>query len=381
MSQKKSRKWAILAILAVICAQLLDGAFLLVMRELTNSATLAVSDNFTTESLNSLWFWAIVFPSLHFFIENIWRLSGFSRMRLITGSEATVSKDLFEYLIGHSRSYFNSKFAGSIVNKIGNASRGIQSMFSNILWQFYPLMIGLIVNLVIVTSIDWKLGAMFITWIGMFLAFNYYMVRKKQHLSYAVAKTGSELKGKMVDTVSNIATVHANAHQEFERTFVGTFIEEYRKKHMKSWIASEWILFANGLLLSIFIFVMIAITISVMKDSKETIGSLVLVVSMVVDLARSLFFIGHKMTDAIDDHSQIEEGLNELIVPYDITDCPNAKTLKTTKGHLTFKDVSFNFGKTKVFDNFNLEIKAGEKVSEIKSHSSLKMFLYSTERS
>jgi ATP-binding cassette subfamily B protein len=107
---------------------------------------------------------------------------------------------------------------------------------------------------------------------------------------------------------------------------------------------------------------MIAITISVMKNSEETIGSLVLVVSMVVDLARSLFFIGHKMTDAIDDYSQIEEGLNELIVPYDITDSPNAKTLKTTKGHLTFRDVSFNFGKTKVFDNFNLEIKAGEKV-------------------
>lgn len=359
---KKSRKWAILAMLAVTCAQLLDGAFLLVMRELTDSATAAVSSGFSDVSLRSLWFWVIVFPLIYFLIENVWRLSGFSGMRLITGSEATVSKDLFKYLIEHSRAYFNSKFAGSLVNKIGNASRGVQSMFSNILWQFYPLIIGLIVNLVIVTSIDWRLGAMFVTWIAMFLAFNYYMVRKKQHLSFAVAATGSEMKGKMVDTVSNIATVHANAHHEYERDFVGMFIEEYRIKHLKSWMASEWILFANGLLLSIFVFGMIAITIFVMKNSSATLGSLVLVVSMVVDLTRSLFFIGHKMTDAIDDYSQIEEGLNELIVPYDIVDKAGAKNLAKSKGHLVFKDVSFSFGKTVVFDKFCLEVKAGEKV-------------------
>lgn len=358
----RSRKWAILAMLAVTCAQLLDGAFLLVMRELTDSASNAVASGFSDATLHSLWFWVIVFPVLYFLIENVWRLSGFSGMRLITESEATVSTNLFKYLIEHSRSYFNTKFAGALVNKIGNATRGINSMFSNILWQFYPLLIGLIVDVVIVVTIDKMLGVLFVVWICVFLYFNYYIVRKKQHLSYAVAKSGSELKGKMVDTVSNIATVHANAHHKYESDFVGMFIQEYRKKHLKSWTVSEWILFANGLLLSIFVFGMISITILVMKNSNATLGSLVLIISMVVDLTRSLFFIGHKMTDAIDDYSQIEEGLGELIVPYDITDKPGAKKLIKTKGHLIFDDVSFSFGKTVVFDKFSLEVKAGEKI-------------------
>ena len=147
---KKSRKWAILAMLAVTCAQLLDGAFLLVLRALTDSATNAVASDFSDVAMDSLWFWVIAFPLIYFIIENVWRLSGVSGMRLITESEATVARDLFKYLIGHSRAYFNRKFAGSLVNKISNASRGISSMFSNILWQFYPLIIGLIVNVVIV---------------------------------------------------------------------------------------------------------------------------------------------------------------------------------------------------------------------------------------
>jgi ATP-binding cassette subfamily B protein len=348
--------------LEVTCAQLLDGAFLLVLRELTDSATNAVASDFSETSLDSLWFWVIVFPVIYFVIENVWRLSGFSGMRLITGSEATVSTDLFKYLIEHSRAYFNSKFAGSLVNKIGNATRGISNMFSNILWQFYPLMIGLIVDVVIVVSIDKILAGVFVIWIGIFLSFNFYIVKKKQHLSFAVAKAGSEMKGKMVDTVSNIATVHANARHKYESDFVGTFIEKYRIKHLKSWLASEWILFANGLLLAIFVFGMVSVTILVMKNSQATIGSLVLIISMVVDLTRSLFFIGHKMTDAIDDYSQIEEGLSELIVPYDITDKPDAKNLANSKGHLVFKNVSFSFGNTVVFDKFCLEVRAGEKI-------------------
>jgi len=359
---KKSRKWAILAVLAVTCAQLLGGVFFLVLRALTDSATNAVASGFSEASLNSLWFWVIVFPLLYFLIENVWRLSGLSGMRLITESEATVAKDLFEYLIEHSRAYFNRKFAGSLINKISNASRGVESMFSNILWQFYPLIIGLIVDVAIVVSIDKMLGVMFVAWVIVFLSFNYYIVKKKQHLSFAVARAGSEVKGKMVDTVSNIATVHANAHLKFEREFVGTFIEEYRKKHLKSWMASEWILFANGVLLSIFVFGMIAITIFVMKSGYVTLGSLVLVISMVVSLTHDLFFVGHKMTDAIDDYSRIEEGLTELVVPYDITDKAGAKKLAKSKGHLVFKNVSFSFGKTVVFDKFCLEVSAGEKV-------------------
>ncbi len=359
---KKSRKWSTLAILAVTFAQVLDGAFLLVLRELTDSATTAVSAGFDEKSLNSLWVWVIVFPSLYFFTESVWRISGFSGMRLVTDSEKNVSSELFKYLIEHSRSYFNSKFAGSLVNKVGNATKGISSMFSNVLWQFYPLIVNLIVNLVLVLSIDKMLGLIFIVWVTVFLCFNFYLVKKKQHLSFAVASAGSESKGKMVDTVSNIATVHANASHKYELNFVGGFLEQYRKKHLKSWMASEWILFINGLLLAIFVFGMLSVTILAMKNSDVTLGSLVLIISMTVSLMQSLFFIGHKMTDAIDDYSQIEEGLRELIIPYSITDKSGAKKLSKSKGHIVFKDVSFKFGKTVLFNNFSLEVKAGEKI-------------------
>lgn len=359
---KKSRKWAILALLAVTLAELLEGGMLLILREMTDSATNAVENGFSDASLGWLWIWVIAYPVGYFLTENAWRLSGFSGMRLVTQSESNASRDLFKYLLEHSRAYFNSKFAGALVNKIGHVSRGVDHMICTILWQYYPLLIGLVIDFVIVSFIDFRLGLMLSAWIVVFLSLNYYMVRRKQHLSYAVAMAGSTLKGKMVDTISNIAAVHANAYHRFERDFVGKYIKTYQKKHLQSWTASEWILLANGALLAVFVFGMISITIHLMKNSGATLGSLVLVISMTLSLMRSLFFIGAKMTDTIDDYGRIDEGLNELIVPYEVTDKPNAKKLQKIKGNIIFDKVFFCFENTTVFDNFSLDIKAGQKV-------------------
>jgi ATP-binding cassette, subfamily B, bacterial len=359
---KKSRKWAVLAMLAVTCAELMEGAFLLILRELTDAATYAIEQDFTPATMNSLWLWVIALPVGFFVIESTWRMSGFSGMRLITQSEAHSTRSLFKYLIDHSRAYFNTKFAGSLVNKIGHATRGIDSMFSSILWNFYPLFLGLLIDIVIVVSIDYRLGLMLSSWIIVFLGFNYIMVRRKQHLSYANAKTNSEMKGKMVDTIGNIAAVHANASHSFERKYVDRYIQNRQESHLKSWVASEWILFMNGLLLAVFIFGMIGITIYLVKNEMASLGSLVLVISMTLSLTHSLFFIGHKMTDTIDDYSQIDEGLSELLVPYEVEDKDNAKRLGKVKGHINFKKVFFKFDNTVIFDDFSLKIEAGQKV-------------------
>ncbi len=359
---KKSRKWATFAILAVTVAEIMDGVMLLILRELTDSATAAVDSGFGIMDSYWLWFWVIVLPITHFIIENIWRMSGYFGMRLITKSEENSSRDLFEYLIEHSRAYFSSKFSGSLVNKIGHATRGVDHMFSSILWHYYPLLIGLAIDLVIVSSVDYTLGLMFSGWVAVFLVANVFMVKKKQHLSYANAQASSLMKGKMVDTVSNIAAVHANASHAYERKYVNRYIADRQKKHLASWMASEWILFVNGAMLALFAFGMFSITIWLMKNEMASLGSLVLIMTMTFGLMRSLFFIGASMTETIDQYSQIEEGLYELLVPYEVVDRLGAKNIKSTLGDIDFNDVSFKFDSTTVFDHFNLNIKAGQKV-------------------
>ncbi|PIQ78703.1 ABC transporter ATP-binding protein [Candidatus Peregrinibacteria bacterium CG11_big_fil_rev_8_21_14_0_20_46_8] len=358
----ESRRLVLGSIAAVFAGALLGGAFHLTIKELTDAAVIASEQNFSSTSLRTLWLWIIALPFIYFISETVWRISGFLGMRIITNSRAHTEKMLFQYLIDHSINYFNNRFAGALINKIGNASAGIESMFGAFLWQFLPVILQIIIDTAILLFINVWLGLALIAWTILFVSLNYWMVRKKKHLSYAVAESGSIMRGAMVDTVTNIAIVHATGHHEYERKFIWNYIHDVQRKHLKSWRASEWILFANGILIAIFMLGMLAITIWLISIGATSIGSLVLIITMIIGLQGSLFFIGSKMTNTIDDYSQIQEALMELIIPYEIRDRSGAVALSETQGTIEFANISFAYNGHPVFQNFSLRIEAGQKI-------------------
>ena len=61
--------------------------------------------------------------------------------------------------------------------------------------------------------------------------------------------------------------------------------------------------------------------------------------------------------------SYIQAGLEPFYTPHEIENASDAQTLKVKKGEIEFKDVGFAYPEQKrIFDKFNLKIKAGEKV-------------------
>lgn len=61
---------------------------------------------------------------------------------------------------------------------------------------------------------------------------------------------------------------------------------------------------------------------------------------------------------------QIEEGLKELLVPFEIVDDPEASELVATEGEIIFSQVDFTYGAEdeSIFRDLDLTIKAGEKL-------------------
>jgi len=61
-------------------------------------------------------------------------------------------------------------------------------------------------------------------------------------------------------------------------------------------------------------------------------------------------------------YGEIEEGLEEVVVPLEIIDEPNALKLQANGGKVDWQNVTFEYGENKVFDNFNLTIKPGQRI-------------------
>lgn len=360
MVSKPYRKWAFAAMTAVLIATVASRGMTYVVKLLTDSA-IAFGQGLANAA--DVWQWVSLFPALYIANEVIWRSSGFCGMRWITGAVAEANRRLFGYLSDHSATYFSDRHAGALVNKISNASSGIERLIGQWLWQFLSLIVGLISDVYLNYLAHPYFALALLAWMTIYIPLNVFFVSRLHRLSFAYAESSSQLKGKMVDSTSNVDTVQYTGSVEYEKSHIGNQIGHQRVTHLKEWWWSEWVLVTNGVLLGVFILTMLAFGMWLIESGEISVGSMVMVIMIVIALEQRMFFLGQSMTQAVSFYGQVSEGLKELLEPHEIVDRPDAKALEVTKAAIEFRDIDFSYRGKRVFrGDFNLRIEGGEKV-------------------
>ncbi len=352
--------WVIGAMAAVLFATAISRASTYVVKFITDDV---VAFGQGMVSADAIWRWAIIFPGIWFVNELIWRMSGFCGMRWITGAVAESNRRLFGYLSEHSANYFSDRHAGALVNKISNASSGVERITAEWLWQFQPLIISMIVDVYLTYIAHPFFMYALLAWMAVYVPLNVLFVSKLHRLSFAYAESSSLLKGKMVDSTSNVDTVQYTGSVDYEKRHIGTHIHGQRTSHLAEWWWSEWILVTNGFLLSIFAFAMFALAMYLIVSGQISVGTLILIILVVIELEHRMFFLGQHMTQAVSYYGQVNEGLKELLEPHEIVDKQAAKPLIVRNGRIDFEKLDFSYRGNRVFyGNFDLRIEGGEKV-------------------
>jgi ABC-type multidrug transport system fused ATPase/permease subunit len=352
--------WAIASMAAVLVATAASRVMTYTLKLLTDAA-IAFGEG--RGDVAEIWRFALLFPAVYLANELVWRASGFCGMRWITGAVAEASRRLFSYLSDHSATYFADRFAGALVNKVANAATGTERLLSQWLWQFFPWIVGLVADLWIAQLAHPYFALALLAWVAVYVPVNVFWVSRLHKLSFAYAEASSRLRGKMVDTTSNIDTVQLTGEAAHERQHVGESIGEQRVSHLREWWWSEWLLVTNGVLLAAFILSMLAIGMALIARGAISVGSLVMVVTVVIALEQRMFFLGQNLTQAVSYHGQVAEGLEELLQPHEITDRRDAVPLVVDRAGIRFERLSFSYRNARVFGgDFDLEIPGGQKV-------------------
>ena len=222
---------------------------------------------------------------------------------------------------------------------------------------------GNLMNSAGITNRIYNFALALVAWTIVYLPVNVYGVSRLHRLSFAYAEASSQLRGKMVDTTANIDIVQHTGEGAFERRHVGESIGFQRASHLREWWWSEWLLVANGLMLAAFMVAMFGIGMRLITQGRISVGSLVMVVTVVIALEQRMFFLGQNLTQAVSYHGQVSEGLAELLQPHEITDRPGATQLVVRNAQIRFQALDFSYKNARVFaGDFDLAIQGGEKV-------------------
>ena len=283
-------------------------------------------------------------------------------MRTSTGLNKTTTDFLAEYVLQHSHSYFTNRFAGSIMTKLGNVVGGFSQVLPELFWTHLTALVSFLVTVGFLVFIDPVSATIFVLLAVVLVWYNRRLAPKKSQLSRAHAASKTKLNGRTIDIIGNVSAVRQYAQLGEEFSVLKDLTNDRRIKNARNWMYTEKMLLVNSVILFVFAFgLFLSLSYSWQSGGVST-GELVFVLSLISQVTGTLIFIGRAINGTAEAFGEIEEGLEDVLIDYEIVDQPGSKLLLIEHSEIAWQQVTFEYGKNKVFNDFNLTIPAGQRL-------------------
>lgn len=356
---KLYRWWALISFVLVVIAQTLGSISAYILKELVD----AVSSGATHEDqVSALFMWGIIYIVVLVVMYACWRGSGIVGLRWVARASAYSYKQLYRYLTLHSHAYFTNRFAGALSNKISNVADNVTRMLDNILWNYTPGIISILVGNALLYSVSVYAGLTFSLLIVLLFFLNLFLVKRRRVHVIAHANASSVFRGGGVDLLTNVANMRQFATRELEIDRLWGLIKDRMHKEVKRELSAELGMILNNILVVIALLLIMLVTYRAFAAGTMTTGDVVLVITVLFNTSYLLIFIGNMLNSFIRHYGEVEEGLEEVVVPHEIVDPEDAKELSVKEGEVVFRNVSFSHDTKPVFTDFNIKVKAGTRV-------------------
>ncbi len=318
----------------------------------------------------------LLYPTVVFMESNMWRLSGVLGMQWSIHVRQHTSDLLTAYTLDHGHEYFSNRFAGSLLNKIGNVVSGVEAYVHDFLWTILGMVVSILVTLYYLFTVDTTVAWLFVLLLFVLIVVNVHLMKRKKLLSREQAQIGSGLRGRIADMIGNASVIRQYVGKTAEVAAMKVISVRWRQAQRKSWLYSEVTQWLNSFILFIFFASMMYVLILGWGGDTTSVAELVFVIALISSLTGRLVFVGRVLNGLAKTHGEVEEGLSEILQPHEIQDESDA-TLRVEQGDIDIQSISFNYGENTIFKDISLKILSGERVGLVGSSGAGKSTLVS----
>lgn len=287
--------------------------------------------------------------------------------KVIPHIRSLVIKDTFDYVNKQSISYFANEMTGNISNKFNQLQNSVAEFFmhaSNILFDLCYLL----VNIAILFYVNWILGVAVILWTVLIVYCGKYFGLKRAELSRKTSSEQSLSNARIVDSIANYSEIKSFANFKYERINLLKVLRKWRHAETYEQKQRNMIMMSLGLI-SVFSGAFFSFFALVLFYNKQLdLTGFIFVLTIITRFSGLAFGVNWAVNNLSRVFGVIKSALETLAVEPEITDSANAKELHAKKAEITFENVVFAYQNGDIiFSDFNLKIKAGEKVGIVGS--------------
>ena len=174
-----------------------------------------------------------------------------------------------------------------------------------------------------------------------------------------------------VDSLLNFETVKYFNNEAFEAKRYDVALAKYERAARKSWLTLTALNAAQAATIAIGLTVLMWLAAAEVAGGRMSVGDLVLVNTMLLQLYTPLSFLGMMYRDVKQALTDMEKMFALMDIPLDVSDAPEAKVLATSEliskgASIQFKDVGFAYDERRqILKNLSFTVPAGKNVAVV----------------
>lgn len=277
-----------------------------------------------------------------------------------------VGLQVFNYVHALSLRFHLSRQTGGMTRDIERGTRGIQSLISYSLYSIIPTLIELLMVLGYFFFV-YNLWFVVITLIALtcYIVFTIVVTEWRTNFRRQMNDLDSKANQRAVDSLINFETVKYFGNEQYEAIRYDDNLKKYAQAAVKSQKSLALLNFGQQTIIGIGLICILGLASSGVAKGTMTIGDLVLVNVLMIQLYIPLNFLGVLYREMKQSLADIDRMFALLEAHQEVADKPNALPLVVESPalgpHVIFKEVSFHYeANRQILNQVSFEILPGQ---------------------
>jgi len=321
---------------------------------------------------------SVIVPASLFLLYGVLRLTSslfnevrdavFARVRF--RAMRRLSNKVLTHLHKLSLRYHLERRTGNVVRDLERGTNSISQILNYLVFNIVPTFAEFILVAFILLG-RYEVKFAFITFVTVFIyiGFTLMVTEWRMHFRHKMNALDSESNGQAVDSLINYETVKYFNNENFEVNRYDATLSSWEDAAVTSQTSMSILNFGQGAIIAVGLTLIMLNAGQGVVDGKMSLGDLVLVNTMMLQLFIPLGFLGiiyRMLKHSLADMDMVFKLLDEDL---EIKDAKDAKVLKHINGEIRFDHVNFSYQEDrKILHDISFTVKPGEKLA-IVGHS------------
>ena len=278
-----------------------------------------------------------------------------------------ISVRVLDHLHKMSLRFHLERQTGSIIRDLERGTQSLSSLINYMVFIILPTFIEVIlVGAILLTTYESTFALIIFLTIIIYILFTLMVTNWRMRYRHEMNHLDSKANSIAVDSLLNYETVKYFNNEEYEIKRYGDVLFKWENAAMQSTKTMSLLNFGQAIIITFGVTVIMIFASSGVVDGSLTLGDLVLVNALMLQLFVPLNTLGivyRQITYALADMNMLLKLLDKKI---EIVDKENAQDLVVKTGNIKFKNVSFSYNQNRsILKDISLEIPAGKKVAVV----------------